>query len=99
MKQTIGDKIRALANTPSVKENRRKLKAMYYISKREKKTKLDMGIQTFRSNNSISSYIEHIQGWSIILFNGPYRTIIDSVALISLSDYDSNGDRPLIFQP
>jgi hypothetical protein len=97
-KTLIADRIKQLAQTDGVQENRRKLRAMSYIADREPETKLEWTGRIFRSSSSFSGAKTTIHGWIVQLYDIPhrYRLTIDYVVLLPLSSYDSNGDKPLI---
>lgn len=103
MKQTIADKIKALAKLPHVVENRRKLRAMYYIAKVNPTSFfLRMKEHDFKVINAFSGAGKMVNGWIATLReegvhdDQPWGRDIDKVSLFPLSSYDSNGDRPLV---
>lgn len=103
MKQTIADKIKTLAKLPHVVENRRKLRAMYYIAKVNSKTHFArLRNHLFQSVSSFSGTAKIVDGWVVTLReegtcdDQPWGQDIDKVFLFPMSSYDSNGDKPLV---
>lgn len=88
-----------LANNPTVKANRRKLRAMFYLNKVDPKTyPLCISPARFPIKDSLSGVKRNIFGWVTVLRQeeGTYSNEVEVVHLFGGTDYESNGDRPFV---
>ena len=92
--ETIADKIRRIAKHPTVVKNRRLLKAMYHITKREPTTKMTFANWDTNVNGGTRSVIAVVATCDVVN-NGRFaQSIGKSVVMFPLNSYDPVTNEP-----
>ena len=101
MEEKIADKIRRFSNLPLIIENRRKLRAMYYLAKNE------YGYISFINHNApIKTNDGIVQDASIMIVSyysnrsssrpAPASTFVEKMFLYSMDTYTEAGEPPTL---